>query len=261
MLAKLSTQIVILAGGLGTRISEETHLKPKPMVEIGGMPIIWHIMKIYSYYGFKRFVICCGYKGSVIKEFFVNYAMHAQSIRVYTRTNSLTVEHQCAEDWEVLLCDTGLDTGTGGRLLHVDKYIDSQHFMLTYGDGLANINIDDLITSHYTSNCLATVTAVRPPGRFGVLDLDKSLVTSFSEKPSGDGSWISGGFFVIDKSCLSLIDSYASSWEDKPLNTLASTGQLNAYCHTGFWQPMDTLRDKNRLEDLWNNGNAPWKAW
>lgn len=253
---------VILAGGLGTRISEETHLKPKPMIEIGGSPILWHIMKIYSAHGVNQFVICCGYRGYVIKEYFANYFLHMSDVTFDMAENRMEVHHQKAEPWRVTLVDTGEDTMTGGRLKRVADHIDGEDlFCFTYGDGLSDVNIGNAIDFHIEHGKLATITAVQPPGRYGALELADSGVTGFMEKPRGDGGLINGGFFVLSPRVLDLIDDDASSWEGKPLTQLARMGELMAYQHHGFWQAMDTLRDKNQLEDLWATGAAPWKVW
>ena len=253
---------VILAGGLGTRISEETHLKPKPMIEIGGKPILWHIMKIYSHYGIDDFVVCCGYKGYLIKEYFANYFLHMSDVTFDMRSNSMQVHQQSAEPWRVTLVDTGEDTMTGGRLKRVAPYIqDEDLFCFTYGDGVADVNIAQLIEFHQQQGRLATLTATVPPGRFGALDLRNDAVISFQEKPKGDGGMINGGFFVLSPAVLDLLDGDECIWERKPLETLAQKGELAAYQHHGFWQPMDTLRDKVHLEDLWSSGHAPWKVW
>ena len=254
---------VILAGGLGTRISEETHLRPKPMIEIGGKPILWHILKLYSHYGINEFVICCGYKGYVIKEYFANYFLHMSDVTFNMRTNSMEVHQKNAEPWEVTLVDTGENTLTGGRLKRVREYISGSSFCFTYGDGVADVQIDQLIKKHQAGGKLATVTAVQPPGRFGMLALDAeaSLVSGFQEKPQGDGGWINGGFFVLEPEVLDLIEGDSTTWEQEPLKRLAADGQLQAYQHLGFWQPMDTLRDRVQLEELWNSGKAPWKLW
>jgi len=253
---------VILAGGLGTRISEETHLKPKPMIEIGGKPILWHIMKIYSHYGVNDFVICCGYKGYVVKEYFANYFLHMSDVTFDMRNNSMQVLQQSAEPWQVTLIDTGEETMTGGRLLRAAPYIkDQESFCFTYGDGVSNVNIDDLVAFHQTQRVKATLTATLPPGRFGALDMQGDKVQTFKEKPKGDGVMINGGFFVLSPSVLDLIDGDDCIWERGPLETLAENGELAAYQHRGFWQPMDTLRDKMYLEDLWQSGQAPWKVW
>ena len=253
---------VILAGGLGTRISEETHLKPKPMVEIGGKPMLWHIMKLYSAHGVNDFVICCGYKGYVIKEYFANYFMHMSDVTFDMVNNQMQVHEQYAEPWRVTLVDTGDDTLTGGRLKRIAPYIlNEEAFCFTYGDGLSDVNITAAIDFHRQHGKLATVTAVQPPGRYGALQLNGRQVDGFMEKPRGDGGLINGGFFVLSPQCLDFIESDDSSWEAKPLITLAAKGQLMAFEHQGFWQPMDTLREKNQLEELWQSGNAPWKIW
>jgi glucose-1-phosphate cytidylyltransferase len=253
---------VILAGGLGTRISEETHLKPKPMIEIGGKPILWHIMKLYSAHGVNEFIICCGYRGYVIKEYFNNYFLHMSDVTFDMVHNKMEVHCQKAEPWRVTLVDTGDDTMTGGRLLRVASYVqDEEAFCFTYGDGVADLNISAEIAFHKEHGKWATVTAVQPPGRYGALKLDETEVTGFMEKPQGDGGLINGGFFVLSPKCLSLLEGDESSWESKPLTTLASRGQLMAFEHKGFWQPMDTLRDKNLLEGLWDSGKAPWRIW
>ncbi len=252
---------VILAGGLGTRISEETSIKPKPMVEIGNKPILWHIMKIYSSYGINDFVICCGYKGYVIKEFFANYFLHTSDVTFNMKNNKMEVHSKRAEPWNVSLVDTGDSTMTGGRLKRVSDYLNDETFCFTYGDGLADINIKNLIDFHKKSNTKATLTAVQPPGRFGSLEFERGKVFSFQEKPKGDNSWINGGFFVLDPEVINYIDGDNSIWEQSPLKKLAKEGELSAYHHEGFWQPMDTLRDKNTLEELWGSKDAPWKCW
>ncbi len=254
---------VILAGGLGTRISEETHLKPKPMIEIGGKPILWHIMKMYSHHGINDFVICCGYKGYIIKEYFANYFLHMSDVTFDTSKNSMEVHQRHAEPWRVTLVDTGENTMTGGRLKRVKSYLDtSEDFCFTYGDGVSSIDITALLAFHAKHGKQATLTAAYPPGRFGALDIDESgHVKSFEEKPKGDGVMINGGFFVLSPKVLDLIDDDKTIWERHPLEQLASLGELMAYQHTGFWQPMDTLRDKNLLEELWTSNQAPWKAW
>jgi glucose-1-phosphate cytidylyltransferase len=255
-------KVVILAGGLGTRISEETHLKPKPMIEVGGRPILWHIMKLYSAHGLNDFVICCGYKGYVIKEYFANYFLHMSDVTFDMASNQMQVHQQNAEPWKVTLVDTGDDTMTAGRLKRVAAYVqDEEAFCFTYGDGVSDVNISKLIDFHLRHGKLATVTAVQPPGRYGALQLEGAQVSGFIEKPRGDGGLINGGFFVLSPQCLDLIDGDRSSWEGTPLTTLAEKGELMAFEHQGFWQPMDTLRDKNHLEELWHNGNAPWKLW
>ncbi|QXQ06467.1 glucose-1-phosphate cytidylyltransferase [Sphingosinicellaceae bacterium] len=253
---------VILAGGLGTRISEETHLKPKPMVEIGGKPILWHIMKIYSAHGVNEFVICCGYRGYMIKEYFQNYFLHMSDVTFDMTANTMEVHHKKAEPWRVTLVDTGEDTLTGGRLKRVAPYIENEEaFCFTYGDGVADIDIAASIEFHRQHGKWATVTAVQPPGRYGALKLDGSTVSGFLEKPLGDGGYINGGFFVLSPKCLDYITDDMSSWEGAPLAEIAALGELQAFTHRGFWQPMDTLRDKNLLEELWQAGRAPWKAW
>ncbi|CAM8367362.1 GCD1 Nucleoside-diphosphate-sugar pyrophosphorylase involved in lipopolysaccharide biosynthesis/translation initiation factor 2B, gamma/epsilon subunits (eIF-2Bgamma/eIF-2Bepsilon) [Candidatus Methylopumilus planktonicus] len=253
---------VILAGGLGTRISEETHLKPKPMIEIGGRPILWHIMKMYSHHGVNDFVICCGFKGYVIKEYFANYFLHMSDVTFDMTNNKMKVHQQNAEPWTVTLVDTGEDTQTGGRLKRVASYLKNEKtFCFTYGDGLANVDIAKLIQFHEKHGKLATVTAVQPPGRYGALNRDNDLVTGFVEKPKGDGGWINGGFFVLSPKCIDYIDSDDTAWEERPLKDIALKGELMAYEHKDFWQPMDTLREKNLLEELWDSGRAPWKTW
>ncbi|MEQ9880392.1 glucose-1-phosphate cytidylyltransferase [Pectobacterium aroidearum] len=253
---------VILAGGLGTRLSEETVTKPKPMVEIGGKPILWHIMKMYSYHGINEFIICCGYKGYVIKEYFANYFLHMSDITFNMKDNEMTVLQKRAEPWKVTLVDTGDHSMTGGRLRRVSEYIkDDECFCFTYGDGVCGVDIQDTIAFHKHHGKLATLTATLPPGRFGALELSNGQVQSFKEKPKGDGALINGGFFVLSPKVLELIDGDSSVWEQSPLMTLAAQGELMAYEYTGFWQPMDTLRDKILLDDLWQNGEAPWKKW
>jgi len=255
-------KVVILAGGLGTRISEETHLKPKPMIEIGGKPILWHIMKLYSSHGVNDFIICCGYKGYVIKEYFANYFLHMSDVTFDMSNNSMHVHEQYAEPWKVTLVDTGDDTLTGGRLKRVAEYVkDEDAFCFTYGDGVADIDITGQIDFHRKHGKLATVTAVQPPGRYGALMRNGSAVLGFQEKPAGDGGWINGGYFVLSPKAIEFIHGDNSSWEGKPLESLASQSQLEAFEHLGFWQPMDTLRDKNHLEELWESGAAPWKIW
>lgn len=253
---------VILAGGLGTRISEETSLRPKPMVEIGGMPILWHIMKLYSAHGINDFVICCGYKGYVIKEFFANYFLHMSDVTFDMVNDKREIHHQKAEPWKVTLVDTGEDTLTGGRLKRVAEYVKNEEvFCFTYGDGVADVDISAEIAFHKRHGKWATVTAVQPPGRYGALRLEGQKVSGFMEKPRGDGGLINGGFFILSPKCLDLISGDDSSWEGEPLARLADMNQLMAFEHKGFWQPMDTLRDKNHLEDLWAKNNAPWKRW
>lgn len=252
---------VILAGGLGTRISEETHLKPKPMIEIGGRPILWHIMKMYSAHGVKDFVICCGYKGYLIKEYFANYFLHMSDVTFDMTSNEMEVHSRKAEPWRVTLIDTGDETMTGGRLKRVAKYLDDEDFCFTYGDGVGDIDITALIDFHLTSERKATLTATQLPGRFGALGLDGTSIRSFKEKPQGDGSWINGGFFVLSTDVVDYIEGDNTIWEHQPMERLAREGEFNAYFHKGFWQPMDTLRDKNMLEELWDAGKAPWKIW
>ena len=252
---------VIFAGGFGTRISEETHLRPKPMVEIGGKPVIWHIMKIYSHYGIREFVICLGYKGYVIKEYFANYFLHMSDVTFDFSNNRMTVHHNECEPWLVTLVDTGLNTMTGGRLKMVQSYLGDGDFCLTYGDGVADINLSELIQFHKERHGLATITAVQPPGRFGALDLEDGLVRRFMEKPQGDGAWINGGFFVLSPKVLDCIEGPDTIWEREPLQKLAEAGLLHAYAHYGFWYAMDTLRDRNYLEELWESGQAPWRVW
>ena len=253
---------VILAGGLGTRISEETSTRPKPMVEIGGKPILWHILKIYAAHGINDFVICCGYKGYVIKEYFANYFLHMSDVTFDMANNKMQVHQQNAEPWKITLVDTGDDTMTGGRLKRVAPYLqDEEAFCFTYGDGVSDVNITELVAFHKAQNVQATLTATYPPGRFGALDFDGHKVRSFKEKPQGDGGMINGGFFVLSPSVIDLISDDATTWEREPLEQLAAAGQLAAYQHTGFWQPMDTLRGKNHLEELWQSGQAPWKGW
>ena len=253
---------VILAGGLGTRISEETHLRPKPMIEIGGRPLLWHIMKLYSAHGINDFIICCGYKGYIIKEYFMNYTMHMSDMTVDFNANTITVHKRETEPWKVALVDTGETTQTGGRLLRLRDYLeDEETFCFTYGDGLSNVNIKGLLEFHAEHKKLATLTSVLPPGRFGALKLENSRVAKFVEKPEGDGGYINGGFFVLSPKVLEFISGDHTPWEAEPLGTLVRLGELMAYTHTGFWQPMDTLRDKVTLEDMWNSGRAPWKVW
>ncbi|HDH07969.1 MAG TPA: glucose-1-phosphate cytidylyltransferase [Gammaproteobacteria bacterium] len=252
---------VILAGGLGTRLSEETTLKPKPMVKIGGKPILWHIMKIYSHYGVNEFVICLGYKGYVIKEYFANYFLHMSNVTFDMANNKMEVHQANAEAWRVTLVDTGDNTMTGGRLKRVADYVEEDNFCFTYGDGVANVDIGKLIQFHETQGTLATVTSVQPPGRFGALDIEHGKITSFKEKPQGDGVSINGGFFILSPRVMDYIDNDSTIWERQPLEKLASDGQLSAFRHEGFWQPMDTLRDKVMLEELWASGKALWKVW
>lgn len=253
---------VILAGGLGTRILEETVARPKPMIEIGGRPILWHILKIYSHHGVNEFVICCGYKGYIIKEYFANYFLHMSDVTLDMRENRMEVHQRNAEPWKVTLVDTGENTMTGGRLRRVRDYLDdTEPFCFTYGDGVADIDIRKELAFHRAHRKLATVAAVQPPGRYGALVMDGQRVDSFAEKPRGDGGLINGGFFVLSKSCVDLVAGDATPWEAQPMHLLAERGELMAFAHDGFWQPMDTLREKNLLEELWASGRAPWKVW
>ncbi|OIQ90382.1 glucose-1-phosphate cytidylyltransferase [mine drainage metagenome] len=256
-----ATKAVILAGGLGTRISEETHLKPKPMVEIGGHPILWHVMKIYSSQGINDFIICAGYKGYVIKEYFANYFLHMSDVTFDMNRNQVEIHHRRSEPWRVTVVDTGDDTMTGGRLKKVKDYIGSETFCFTYGDGVGDVNIKETLAFHRAQGNQATLTGVLPPGKFGALDIEGDKVLKFQEKPDGDGAFINGGFFVLEPSVIDLIDGDDCIWERKPLEKLAAAGQLGIYRHNGFWQPMDTLRDKMHLENLWASGKAPWKTW
>lgn len=252
---------VILAGGLGTRIAEETSSRPKPMVEIGGKPILWHIMKMYSAHGVNDFIICCGYKGYMIKEYFANYFLHMSDVTFDMSNNGMQIHQKNAEPWKVTLVDTGEDTLTGGRLKRVRQYLASDDFCFTYGDGVGNVDITKLIQFHKRHGKDATVTAVQPPGRFGALEMNGTAVKSFIEKPHGDGMYVNGGFFVLNPKVIELIDDDSTIWERKPLEILAQTDRLEAFKHDGFWQPMDTLRDKQHLEELWQSGEAPWKIW
>jgi len=253
---------VILAGGLGTRISEETHLRPKPMVEIGGKPLLWHIMKTYSAYGINEFIICLGYKGYLIKEYFANYYLHMSDVTFDMENNSMQVHQNTVEPWKVTLVDTGDTSSTGGRIKRVASHLNrDEPFCFTYGDGLSDVNICELIDFHQCGGTLATVTAVKPPGRFGSLDLSGDKILVFDEKPKGDGFWINGGYFVLSPKVLDYIEGDATVWEKEPLQHLAAEGSLTAFKHSGFWQPMDTLRDKVHLEQLWDSGNPPWKVW
>jgi glucose-1-phosphate cytidylyltransferase len=253
---------VLLAGGLGTRLGEETSVRPKPMVEIGGMPILWHIMKIYSAGGINDFIVCLGYKGYLIKEYFANYFLHTADVTIDLRENSMEIHHARSEPWKITLVETGPDTMTGGRLKVIEPYLnEGEPFCFTYGDGVADIDVAELVKFHKAHGKKATITAVAPPGRFGALGFEGELVTSFQEKPAGDGGLINGGFFVADPSVLGLIEGPESIWEQRPLEQLAAMNELVAYRHDGFWQPMDTLRDKNHLEELWAEGRAPWKVW
>ncbi len=254
---------VILAGGFGTRISEETNLKPKPMIEIGGKPIIWHIMKIYSYYGINDFIICLGYKGYVIKEYFFNYYKHMSDLTIDLSDNNIKIHNNYSESWKITLVNTGEDSMTGGRIKRISEYVkDEDFFCLTYGDGLSNVNIAESINFHKKHQKLATVTAVQPSGRFGALEIENNKITKFQEKPKGDGGYINGGFFILSPKAISYIkDGDKTIWEQSPLQNLAIDQELMAFKHDGFWQPMDTLRDKNYLDELWNSKNAPWKIW
>ena len=251
---------VILAGGLGTRLAEETHLRPKPMVTVGGKPILWHILKTYSHYGINDFIICCGYKGYVIKEYFANYSLHTSDVTFHMDTNEVEIHKQNTEPWKITLVETGEATLTGGRLARVRDYLNDT-FCFTYGDGLADVDIKELVEHHQKEKRRATLTAVQPPGRYGALKLTDNQVDNFLEKPDGDGGWVNGGYFVLEPDVIDLIDGDGCTWEDRPLSTLANNGQLNAYMHRGFWQPMDTVRDRQKLEELWASGNAPWKVW
>jgi len=254
-------QTVILAGGLGTRLSEETYLRPKPMIEIGGKPILWHILKMYSYYGLNDFIICCGYKGYIIKEYFANYFLHMSDVTFKLgEGNNMEIHQNKSESWKVTCVDTGDLTMTGGRLARIKGYL-KDTFCLTYGDGVSDVNISDLINFHKNNKRLATLTAVKPPGRFGALNIKSNFVNNFQEKPQGDGSWINGGFFVLEPEVLNYIDGDDCVWEELPLRNLANKNELAAFKHSGFWRPMDTLRDKRNLEELWENNKAPWRIW
>jgi len=252
---------VLLAGGRGTRLSEETVVRPKPMVEVGGRPLLWHICKIYSSYGINEFIICCGYKGYLIKEYFANYFLHTSDITFDLKNNEMKVHHSDSEPWKITLVDTGIDTQTGGRLKRISNFLDDDDFCCTYGDGIANVDIGSLIEFHKSNSRLATVTAVQPPGRFGALEIVGDRVNKFVEKPSGDGSWINGGFFVLSPKVLERIDGDETLFEQQPLMSLASDGQLGVYKHDGFFQPVDTIRELQLLEEIWSKGNAPWKSW
>lgn len=252
---------VILAGGLGTRLAEETVLRPKPMVEIGGKPILWHIMKGYAHFGITDFIICLGYKGYMIKEYFANLALHTADVTIDLAKNRVDLHQNPSEPWTITLVDTGEQTQTGGRLRRIRHHLGNEAFCMTYGDGLADVDIRQLLDFHRAEGCLATVTAVRPPGRFGRLDLDGKRARGFQEKPRGDGDWINGGFFVLEPAALDTISGDDTLWEKEPMQDLAASGQLAAFRHHGFWQPMDTLRDKSLLDDLWTGGRAPWKLW
>jgi len=254
-------KVVILAGGYGTRISEETDQKPKPMIEIGGKPILWHIMKLYSFYGLKEFIICCGYKGHLIKDFFLNYSSYLSDFTIDLNTNSIQTHISLAEDWKVTLVDTGLNTMTGGRIARIKDYLnDDENFCMTYGDGLSDVNIKKLINFHMTQNKIATLTAVKPDGRFGSIEISKNLIKNFKEKKIENSSYVNGGFFVLNKKIFKYLKSDSTIFEEEPVKTLARNNNLVAFKHKGFWQPMDTIRDKNLLENLWISG-APWKLW
>lgn len=253
-------KVVILAGGLGTRLSEETQVRPKPMVEIGSKPILWHIMKMYSAHGLNDFIVCCGYKGYVIKEYFANYLLHGSDVTFDLKTGTTEIHHQEAEPWRVTLVETGASTQTGGRIKRIARFLDDEDFAMTYGDAIGQIDITSLIDFHRDQGKKATVTAVKPPARFGALETNGNIVTHFQEKPAGSEAWINGGFFVLSPSVLEYIEGDATLWEREPLERLAKEGEIAAYHHHGFWQAMDTLRDRNYLEDLWASGNAPWKT-
>ena len=254
-------QAVILAGGFGTRISEETHLKPKPMVEIGGKPVLWHILKTYSQYNINEFIICCGYKAYAIKEYFSNYFLHSSDITFDIANNNIEIHQRRSEPWKVTVVDTGENTQTGGRLKRISEYLKPGPFCFTYGDGISDVNISKLIEFHKQKNKLATVTAVQPPGRFGSVEFEDGLVKCFEEKPNGDNRWVNGGYFVLEPEVLKFIDNDHSIWEKDCLPSIAKKSQLNAFQHEGFWQPMDTLRDRNLLQQLWEDGSAPWRIW
>jgi glucose-1-phosphate cytidylyltransferase len=253
-------KVVILAGGVGSRLAEETMVRPKPMLDLGGKPLLWHIMKIYSHYGLNDFIVCLGYKGYLVKEYFANYFLHMSDVTINLRNNQVTVHQNMSEPWTVTLVDTGDATQTGGRLARVRNHLDGT-FCCTYGDGLSDVNINDLVAFHRAQGRRATVTAVQPAGRFGVIDFDAEKVTGFAEKPRGDGGWVNGGFFVLEPGVLDLIAGDMTVWEREPIEALAKSGQIAAFKHHGFWQPMDTLRDKQLLEALWASGNAPWRVW
>ncbi len=252
---------VILAGGLGTRISEETYIKPKPMVEIGGFPILWHIMKIYSHYGVNDFIVCCGYKSFMIKQYFANYFLYTSDVTFDLESNKIEIHEKHAEPWKVTLVDTGEATGTGGRLKKIKNYLEDDSFCFTYGDGVSDVNIKKLIDFHKKNKRLATVTAVQPPGRYGYMDIEGEKVTNFIEKPDGDGGWINGGFFILEPKILDYIKGSSINWEKEPMEKIAKDGELSVFKHSGFWQAMDTLREKNYLNSLWDSNSAPWKVW
>ena len=253
---------VILAGGFGTRLGEETNIRPKPLIEIGGMPMLWHIMKIYSAFNIGDFVICCGYKGHMIKEYFANYHLHTSDITIDVQKNRLEVHHKSTEPWNVTLVDTGIDTMTGGRIKRIERYVQDDTFCMTYGDGVSNVNMVSLLKFHRAHGRAATVTAVRPPGRFGIIRMNETgTVTIFNEKPQGDNNWINGGFFALEPSVFDYISGDKTIWEKEPMELLAKEGNLMAYKHDGFWQPVDTLREKNLLEQIWRSKDAPWKVW
>ncbi len=252
---------VILAGGLGTRLAEETAVRPKPMIEVGGRPVLWHLLKSYSHHGINDFVICLGYRGFVIKEYFANYFLHMSDVTFDLAENRMEVCHRHCEPWRVTLVDTGDQTQTGGRLKRVRDYVDGEPFCFTYGDGLSDVNVRELVDFHQSQGRLATLTAVQPAGRFGALDIEGQRISRFEEKPQGDGSWVNGGFFVLQPEAIDLIAGDHTVWEREPMEQLARDGQLSAFTHCGFWQPMDTLRDKMKLEELWQTGRAPWKVW
>ena len=254
-------KVVILAGGFGTRISEESGLKPKPMIEVGEKPILWHILKIYSSYDINDFIICCGYKGYLIKEYFANYFLHMSDVTIDMQSNKMQVHHKHAEPWKITMVNTGLETMTGGRLKRVEQYLDNETFCFTYGDGLSDINIRATVQHHKEQKTRATITAVKTPGRFGLLGIKNNRVVKFQEKPKGDNAWINGGFFVLEPDVLNLIDSDETVWEKEPLESLVKNNELSVYKHSGFWAAMDTLRDKKYLEGLWQSGKAPWKSW
>ncbi len=255
-------KVIILAGGLGTRLSEETDIKPKPMVEIGGMPILWHIMKTYSSYGFYDFIVCLGYKGYIIKEYFANYFLHQSDITISLKNNSVEVHNTQAEPWNITLVETGKDSMTGGRIRRIKPYLSNETFMLTYGDGVSTVNVKELVAFHKAGNRLCTVTSVQPSGRFGLLNIaENNEVRSFYEKPKGDGAWINGGYFVCEPGIFDYLENDQTVWEKEPMEKLASAGQMQAYMHDGFWRPMDTLKDKIDLNEMWDQNKAPWKKW